>query len=80
MKYLFLTLGSFAATYYLVGLLIRGQLADIAEGLRHRPDAPTPGQYLREARPLARRAQRHYTLMAGSLLALLICLVAYWLG
>lgn len=58
MKYLLFTLASFAATYYLVGLLIQGQLAEIAEGLRHRPDAPTPGQYLREVRPQARRAHR----------------------
>ena len=80
MKYLLLTLSSLAITYYLVGLLIQGKLADIAEGLRHRPDAPTPGEYLREMRPHARRAQRQYALMAGSALALVICLVAYWVG
>ena len=80
MIYLFLALLSYACTYYLVGLLIQGQLADVAEGLRHRPDAPTPGEYLREVEPLARRAHRHYTLMAGSVLAVLVCLVASWLG
>ena len=40
MIYLFLALLSYACTYCLVGLLIQGQLADVAEGLRHRPDAP----------------------------------------
>lgn len=80
MKYLLFTLASFAATYYLVGLLIQGQLAEIAEGLRHRPDAPTPGQYLREVRPQARRAHRQYTLMAGSVVALIVCLIVYGLS
>ncbi|MBA6119229.1 hypothetical protein JET76_25075 [Pseudomonas putida] len=80
MKYLLFTLASFAATYYLVGLLIQGQLAEIAEGLRHRPDAPTPGQYLREVRPQARRAHRQYTLMAGSVVALVVCLIVYGLS
>lgn len=80
MKYLLLILASFASTYYLVGLLIQGQLADIAEGLRHRPDAPPPGQYLREVRPHARRAHRHYTLMVGAVLAVVLCLLAFWLS
>lgn len=79
MKYLLLTLASYASTHYLVGLLIQGQLAEIAEGLRHRPGAPTPGEYLREVRSHARRAHRQYTLMAGSALALVACLVASWI-
>lgn len=78
MKYLFLTLSSLLVTHYLIGLLIQGQLAEIAEGLRHRPDAPTSGQYLREVQPHARRTQRRYTLLVGPGLALLACLVAYW--
>jgi len=80
MTYLALALLSYACTYYVVGLLIRGQLADVAEGLRHRPDAPTPGEYLREVTHLARRAQRHYTLMAGSVLAVVVCLVVSGFG
>ena len=78
MIYLLIALASYSGTYYLVGLLIQGQLADVAEGLRHRPDAPTPGEYLREVRPHARRAHRHYTLMAGSVVAILACLLASW--
>lgn len=78
MIYLLLALLSYGGTYYLTGLLIQGQLADVAEGLRHRPDAPTPGEYLRAVKPHAHRAQRQYTLMAGSALALLACLVASW--
>jgi len=78
MIYLFLALLSYTCTYYLVGLLIQGQLADVAEGLRHRPDAPKPGEYLRAVKAHARRAHRQYTLMAGSALALLACLVASW--
>ncbi|WP_426808347.1 hypothetical protein ABOC32_18700 [Pseudomonas sp. WOUb67] len=78
MIYLFVALLSYTCTYYLVGLLIQGQLADVAEGLRHRPDAPTPGEYLREVKAHARRAHRQYTLMAGSALALFACLVASW--
>ncbi|NQD56154.1 hypothetical protein HP546_12430 [Pseudomonas sp. CM25] len=78
MIYLFLVLLSYACTYYVVGLIIHGQLADVAEGLRHRPDAPTPGEYLREVRPHARRAHRHYTLLAGSALTVLACLLASW--
>lgn len=80
MRYLLLILASYTCSYWLVGLLIRGQLADIAEGLRHRQDAPAPGQYLREVEQHARRAHRQYSLMAGSALALVICLVAYWLS
>ncbi|MFK0095837.1 hypothetical protein [Pseudomonas sp. NPDC090592] len=78
MIYLLIALASYSGTYYLVGLLIQGQLADVAEGLRHRPDAPTPGEYLREVRSHARRAHRHYTLMAGSVVAILACLLASW--
>ncbi|HYQ54295.1 MAG TPA: hypothetical protein VES70_28115 [Pseudomonas sp.] len=80
MKYLFLALSSLAVTYYLIGLMIQGQLADIAEGLRHRPDAPTSGEYLRKAQPHARRVQRQYTLLVGSGLALVVCLIAYWVN
>jgi hypothetical protein len=80
MKYLLLIVASFASTYHLVGLLINSQLNELAEGLRHRPDAPPPGQYLREVRPQARRAHRQYTLMAGSTLALVACLIVYWAG
>ncbi|MFF7065201.1 hypothetical protein [Pseudomonas sp. NPDC008258] len=78
MIYVLIALVSYSGTYYLVGLLVQGQLADVAEGLRHRPDAPTPGEYLREVRPHARRAHRHYTLMAGSAVAILACLLASW--
>lgn len=78
MSYVFLAVLSYACTYYLTGLLIQGQLADIAEGLRQRPDAPPPGEYLRAVRCHARRAQRRYTMMAGSLLAVLACLLASW--
>ncbi|MFT2159198.1 hypothetical protein [Pseudomonas putida] len=80
MIYLFLALLSYACTYCLVGLLIQGQLADVAEGLRHRPDAPTPGEYLREVGPRARQARRQYTLIAGSVLAALACLIASGFG
>lgn len=80
MKYLLLTLGSYATSYYLVGLLIRGRLADLAEGLRHRPDAPPPGQYLREVEAHAQRAHRHYSLFAGTVLAALLVALAAWLG
>ncbi|WP_460415312.1 hypothetical protein [Pseudomonas sp. microsymbiont 2] len=80
MKYLLLTLASYASSYYLLGLLIRGRLADIAEGLRHRPDAPPPGQYLREVEEHARRARRHYSFFVGSLLALALVGLLAWLG
>lgn len=80
MTYFVLTLLSYACAYYLTGLIIRGQMADVAEHLRHRPDAPTPGAYLREVQQAARRAHRHYTLMAGSVLAVLACLIASWFG
>lgn len=79
MKYLLVILGSYAAAYYLVGLLIRGQMAEVAEGLRHRPDAPPPGQYLREVEAHARRAHRHYSLFAGSVLAVLLVVLCAWL-
>ena len=36
------------------------------------------GEYLRAVKAHARRAHRQYTLMAGSALALLACLVASW--
>ncbi|WP_079228265.1 hypothetical protein [Pseudomonas putida] len=75
MKYVLSVLASFSLTYYMTGLLIRSQLAAIARGLRHRPDAPTPGEYLREVRPHARRARRQYTLLAGSVMTLLVCLL-----
>ncbi|MDF0731794.1 hypothetical protein P0Y43_13840 [Pseudomonas entomophila] len=79
MKYLLLALASYASTYYVVGLLIQGRLADIVEGLRHRPDAPPPGQYLRAVQGHARQARRDYSLFAGSVLALALCLLAWWL-
>jgi hypothetical protein len=80
MKYVLVILASYASVWYLVGTLIRGRLADIAEGLRHRPDAPPPGQYLREVEAHARRAHRHYSLIAGSMLALVLALLCLWLG
>lgn len=80
MKYLLGVLASYGGTWYLVGLLIHGRLADIADGLRHRPDAPPPAQYLREVAQHARRAHRHYSLIAGSAVAVLVCLLLYWLG
>ncbi|WP_349975298.1 hypothetical protein [Pseudomonas sp. WHRI 8519] len=80
MKYLLLTAACFASTHHVVGLLIDSHLNELAEGLRHRPDAPPPGQYLREVRPQARRAHRQYTLMAGSTLAVVVCLIAYWVS
>lgn len=80
MKYLLLTLTSYGASYYLVGLLIRGRLADLAEGLRHRPDAPPAGQYLREVEEHARRARRHYSLFIGTASTLLLVSLAAWLG
>lgn len=79
MKYLLLALTSYATAYYVIGLLIQGRLADIAEGLRYRPDAPPPGQYLREVQAYAQRARRHYSLFAGSLLAAALCTLAWWL-
>ena len=80
MRYLLLAMTGYACTWYVVGLLIRGQLADLVEGLRHRPDAPPAGQYLREVTQQARRAHHHYTLLAGSCVALGLCLVALWLS
>ncbi|QVM89374.1 hypothetical protein JYG34_15180 [Pseudomonas entomophila] len=80
MKYLLVTLGSYASSYYLVGLLIRGRLAELAEGLRHRPEGPPAGQYLREVREHARRAHRHYSLFAGTLLAVVLGLLCAWFG
>lgn len=79
MKYLLLTLASYAGSYYLVGGLIRGRLADLAEGLRHRPDAPPTGQFLREVEEHARRAHRHYSLFVGTLLAMVLILLSAWL-
>jgi len=80
MKYVLSVLASFSLTYYMTGLLIRSQLAEIARGLRHRPDAPTPAQYLREVRLHARRARGQYTLLTGSVMALLVCLLVSWLS
>lgn len=80
MKYLMLALGSYASSYYLVGLLIRGRLADIVEGLRHRAEGPPPGQYLREVHEHAQRAHRHYSLFAGTLLAVVLGLLCAWLA
>lgn len=80
MKYLLLILASYAGCHYLVGLLIRGRLADIADGLRYRSDAPTPGEYLREVEASARLAHRQYTLFAGTVLSTLLCALAWWFG
>jgi len=80
MKYLVTTLACYVCTYYLIGLLIRGRLADMAEGLRHRPDTPTPGEYLREVQPYARRAHRQYSLGMGTIAAVAGCLIVLWVG
>ncbi|WP_412459953.1 hypothetical protein ACK2SD_13110 [Pseudomonas sp. SC11] len=77
MKYLLLIIASYAICYYLVGLLIHGRLADIAEGLRHRPDPPTPGEYLRNVEAHARQSHRHYTMLAGTLVSLVACVLAW---
>jgi len=80
MKYALVILASYASVWYLVGTLIRGRLADIAEGLHHRPDAPPAGQYLREVEAHARRAHRHYSLFAGTVLALVLTVFCAWLS
>ncbi|MFV3382104.1 MULTISPECIES: hypothetical protein [Pseudomonas] len=80
MKYLITALVCYACTHYLVGLLIHGRLAEMAEGLRHRPDAPTPGEFLREAQSHARRAHRQYSLVVGTVAAVLACLIMLWVG
>ncbi|MBI6954053.1 hypothetical protein LOY42_13480 [Pseudomonas sp. B21-023] len=80
MKYALVILASYASVWYVVGTLIRGRLADIAEGLRHRPDAPPAGQYLREVQAHARRAHRHYSLFAGTMLALVLTVFCAWLS
>lgn len=80
MKYALVILASYASVWYVVGTLIRGRLADIAEGLRHRPDAPPAGQYLREVQAHARRAHRHYSLFAGTVLALVLTVFCAWLS
>lgn len=80
MKYLVLGLSGYALTYALVGLLIQGRLKDIAEGLRHRPDAPPPGQYLREVQAQAQRARLEYTALAGTALVALLSLLLWLLG
>ncbi|MGE7989531.1 hypothetical protein ACQKPE_00460 [Pseudomonas sp. NPDC089554] len=79
MKYLLLALASYASTYYFVGLLIRGRLVDLAEGLRHHPGAPPKAQYFREVQAHAQRARVYYSLFAGSVLTLLLCALAWWL-
>ncbi|MFK3722132.1 hypothetical protein ACI2J9_21525 [Pseudomonas fulva] len=80
MIYLGLALASYGLSYYVVGLLLDGQVADIAEGMRHRPDAPAPGQYLRAVQPRLRRVRWAYSLMVGTFLTALSSVGAYWLG
>ncbi|BBR54026.1 MULTISPECIES: hypothetical protein [Pseudomonas] len=80
MKYLATALACYACTHYLVGLLIHGRVAEMAEGLRHRPDAPTPGEFLRETQPYARRAHRQYSLVVGTAAAVIGCLIVLWMS
>ncbi|AVF55487.1 hypothetical protein G7017_21580 [Pseudomonas fulva] len=80
MIYLVLALASYGLSYYVIGLLIDGQVADIAEGMRHRRDAPAPGQYLRAVQARLRRVRCEYSLMVGTFLTALSCVGAYWLG
>lgn len=80
MTYLVLVLASYGLSYYVVGLLLDGQVADIAEGMRHRPDAPAPGQYLRAVQARVRRVRWEYSLMVGTVLSALSCVGAYWLS
>jgi len=70
MKYALVILASYASVWYVVGTLIRGRLAD----------APPAGQYLREVEAHARRAHRHYSLFAGTLLALVLTACCAWLS
>ncbi|ANY87206.1 hypothetical protein [Pseudomonas putida] len=72
MKYLITVLVCYACAH--------GRLAEMAEGLRHRADAPTPGEFLREAQPHARRAHRQYSLVVGTVAAVLGCLIVLWVG
>ncbi|MBF8676966.1 hypothetical protein IRZ53_21320 [Pseudomonas fulva] len=80
MIYLVLALASYGLSYYVVGLLLDGQVADIAEGMRHRPDAPAPGQYLRAVQARLRRVRWAYSLMVGTCLTALSSVGVYWLG
>ncbi|MBF8726159.1 hypothetical protein [Pseudomonas putida] len=80
MIYLVIALASYGLSYYVVGLLLDGQVADIAEGMRHRTDAPTPGQYLRAVEQRLRRVRWEYSLMVGTVLTATSCAGVYWLG
>jgi len=52
MIYVFLALLSYTCTYYLVGLLIQGQLADVAEGLATGPMPRHPASTCVQSRPM----------------------------
>lgn len=80
MKYLLIFLGSYALTYYIVNTLIETRLQDMADALRHQPDAPTPAQFLREVKTSAQASTLEYTLIAGTLMAILLSALVGWLS
>lgn len=78
MKYLLIFLGSYAVIYFIVNAIVETRVEDMAEELRHRPGAPTPGQFLKEVQASARQSTREYTLIAGTLIALLVSVLVWW--
>ncbi|MDD0977649.1 hypothetical protein [Pseudomonas fontis] len=80
MKYLLIFLGSYALTYYIINTLIETRLQDMADALRHQPDAPTAAQFLREVKASAQASTLEYTLIAGTVIAALLSTLAWWLA
>lgn len=80
MKYLLIFIASHAATYYAVGAIIEHRLQDLAEDLRHYPNAPTQSQYYEDVRLHAQHSKIEYCAVLGTLLAALLSLLAWVLA
>lgn len=80
MKYLLIFIASHAATYYAVGAVIDARLQGLAEDLRHDPRAPIQAQYFEDVRQHALHSKIEYCAVLGTLLAVLLSLLAWVLS
>lgn len=80
MKYLLIFIASHAATYFAIGAIIDSRLQILAEDLRHYPHAPNQTQYLEDVRLHAQHSKIEYSIVLGTLLAIVLSLLVWVLS
>ena len=80
MKFLLIFIASHAATYFALGAIIDSRLQILAEDLRHYPHAPTQAQYFEDVRLHAQHSRIEYSIVLGTVLALMLSLLVWGLS